>query len=145
MTDEEFGDITPILESSVTAIEELDLSTRDDSPEILPFDSPKELVESTEEPLEETDESDPEFDETIASDMNSLVSDYIGEWVASLDRLNRMSLSLMLHNVLVKQLGLNNMEGDDLISSAMGVSTRTVWEWRSQFSANDGCLPDCML
>ena len=53
MTDEELGDITPILESSVTAIEELDLSTHDDSPEILPFDSPKELVESTEEPLEE--------------------------------------------------------------------------------------------
>ena len=141
MTDDEFGDI---LESSVTAIEQLDSSACDDPPEILPSDSPEDLVERTDEPLEETDESDPEFDVTIASDKNSLVSDYIGEWVASLDRLNRMSLSLMLHNVLVKQLGLNNTEGDDLISSAMGVSTRTVWEWRSQFSANDGCFPDTL-
>jgi hypothetical protein len=68
MTDDEFGDI---LESSVTAIKQLDSSTCDDSPEILPSDSPEDLVESTDEPLEETDESesDPEFDVTIASDI----------------------------------------------------------------------------
>jgi hypothetical protein len=73
-----------------------------------------------------------------------LIEDHNTEWVGSLERLNQMSLSILLHGVLVRQLQMGITESDKVISSFLGVSSRTIWEWRSMFFANEGCFTDTM-
>ena len=88
---------------------------------------------------EEDDEYDPkkqDFDEIAA------IKSHSHDWAETLTRDDTMSSTLLLHDLLVHQLQFPLTKAVELISEVVGLSDRTVREWRSQFVANQGSFPD---
>ena len=59
------------------------------------------------------------------------INERVREWVSTLHRDDKMSLTLLLHVILVSKLNLELVEASELIGSMVGVSGRTVRGWRA--------------
>jgi hypothetical protein len=64
--------------------------------------------------------------------------------MASLLRDDQKSLSILLHSLLVDKLQIQKSVASETVGQIIGVSERTVREWRSVFTENDGCFPDSL-
>ena len=53
-----------------------------------------------------------------------------------------MSLTLLLHDLLVHRLQFPLTKAAEITAEVVGVSDRTVREWRGQFTSNKGSFPD---
>ena len=73
-----------------------------------------------------------------------LIVDHNTEWLGGLERSDRMLLSILLHDILGRQYGVHTTESDEVLSSYLGVTDRTIWEWCSLFFANKGCFPNTL-
>ena len=72
---------------------------------------------------------------------DELIHGHAKDWVNSLDRDDLMSLSLLLHYLIVNILGLQLTFAAKVIGDLVGKSERTVREWRGTFLCNDGSFP----
>ena len=61
------------------------------------------------------------------------INKHVYEWVSTLHRDDKMSLTLLLHVILVAKLNLGLVEASELIGSMVGVSERTARGWRATF------------
>ena len=77
--------------------------------------------------------------ETATED--ELIHGHAKDWISSLDRDDVMSLSLVLHHLIVNILGLQLTFAAKVIGDLIGKSDRTVREWRGTFLCNDGSFP----
>ena len=66
------------------------------------------------------------------------------EWLNSLHRGDIMSLTLLLHNLLVTRKYLSRTNAAKLIGETVKKSERTVREWRIVFSSNSNNFPDLL-
>lgn len=80
-------------------------------------------------------------DQTVSSDVSELMASYSQEWVSSLGRDNQLALSIFLHYVLVNNYGVQSTPASQQIGQYIGVSGRTVREWKSTFVENEGSFP----
>ena len=55
-----------------------------------------------------------------------------------------MLLSLLLHEVLVNEIGIQMTPASEVIGKVWNKSGRTVCEWRAAFHDNDGCFSDSL-
>lgn len=92
---------------------------------------------------ETTTGSDEDFVEST-QDTSSMMLSYSQDWVASLLRDDQKSLSILLHSLLVDKLQIQKSVASETVGQIIGVSERTVREWRSVFTENDGCFPDSL-
>lgn len=72
------------------------------------------------------------------------VREHVQSWISALDRDDLMSLSLLLHEVLVNEIGIQMTPASEVIGKVLNKSGRTVREWRAAFHDNDGCFPDSL-
>ena len=70
--------------------------------------------------------------------------EYSKDWVSSLQRSDQQSVSILLHSLLVDKLEIPKTKAADMIGQVIGVSDRTVRDWRSLFVENDGCFLDML-
>ena len=87
------------------------------------------------------EEYEPSIDTLSESE---LIYCHAKEWIDSLSRDDVMSLSLLLHHVIVKILGFQLTFAAKVIGDLINKSDRTVREWRATFLCNDGCFPDSL-
>ena len=66
------------------------------------------------------------------------INENVHEWVSTLHRDAKMSLTLLLH----VKLNLELVEASELIGSMVGVSERAVRGWRATFLSNGNTFPD---
>ena len=92
---------------------------------------------------ETTTDSDEDFVEST-QDTSSMMLSYSQDWVVSLLRDDQKSLSILLHSLLVDKLQMQKSVASETVGQIIGVSERTVREWRSVFTENDGCFPDSL-
>ena len=92
-----------------------------------------EYCSSEDEDYEETAEK---LDEDTAIHLHAV------DWVNALEKDDIMSLTLLLHDLLVTRMHLNATDAAKLIGEMVMKSDRTVREWRTMFLANDNEFPD---
>ena len=66
------------------------------------------------------------------------------EWLNSLHRGDIISLTLLLHNMLVTRMHLSQTKAAKLIGETIKKSDRTVREWRIVFLRNSNNFPDSL-
>ena len=111
-------------------------STNEDE-EVL--DSSMMLRDDMEYNSEEDQEYDPdteEFNEETAVDC------YSNEWIESLGRDDVISLTILLHKLLVHSLQMGVTESSKIISELVNYSDQTIQEWRSIFVSSEGMFPE---
>ena len=77
-------------------------------------------------------------------DERGAMSNYVLEWIASLSKDDRLSLSILLWHLLVGILSFKLTDAAEIIGRVLGRSDRTVREWRVTFNANGGTFPDTL-
>ena len=77
-------------------------------------------------------------------DERGAMSNYVLEWIASLSKEDRLSLSILLWHLFVGILSFKLTDAADIIGRVLGRSDRTVREWRVTFNANGGTFPDTL-
>ena len=93
--------------------------------------------------LEYSTDEDDEYDpDTEDNSEETLIDCFSQEWVESLSRDDTMSLSILLHKLLVHHFHIGVTESAKIIGELICFSDRTVREWRSVFLANNGVFPD---
>ena len=91
------------------------------------------------------DSHDEEYEPCIeALSESELIHCHVKEWIDSLSRDDLMSLSLLLHHLIVNVLGFQLTFAAKVIGDLINKSDRTVREWRATFLCNDGCFPDSL-
>lgn len=90
------------------------------------------------------DAVDPDFDldSSIRSDPDHIIDSFCEDWVAGLDRDDRMSLGLFLYFQLKQLMKIGATEAAELAGMLTGKSDKTIREWRDRFFQNDGTLPE---
>ena len=86
---------------------------------------------------------EPEVAFDLAEETEAIHS-YAQEWVQALHRDDKMSLSLLLHDILVRQLNFQITEASRVIGENIGVGERTFRGWKGTFLSNDNSFPDSM-
>ena len=104
------------------------------------LDSSALLDESGAYDSEEDDLYDPSLDDKC--DMEAKIHYYAQEWIESLSKDDVVSLSIVLHSLLVFRLHFSLSDSAKLISELLGFSDRSIREWRSIFINNEGSFPD---
>ena len=80
-------------------------------------------------------------DQTVSINSSEIMASYSQEWISSLGRDNQLALSIFLHYVLVNDYGIQSTPASEQIGHYLGVSGRTVREWKSAFFENEGSFP----
>ena len=95
--------------------------------------------------------SDYESEEDVTYDPNNDQLDeeqaifvHAKEWVQCLHRDDVMSLTLLLHHLLVSRMHIQVLNASKLIGEMVEKSDRTVREWRATFLTNDNSFPDTL-
>ena len=75
---------------------------------------------------------------------DTLFENHKHSWIEDLTRYDRISLSLLLHRILVKQYGTSVSKSDETIAATLNVTVRTIRNWRREFIENEGCISDIL-
>ena len=67
---------------------------------------------------------------------------FCGEWVASLDRDDRMSLGIFLSHHLENLVGFSKLMAAEYSGMMLSKSERTIRQWRADFAENGYEVPD---
>ena len=118
---------------SSTVWEDLDASN------VLAIDTSALLEDLNKSMSEDEEEYDPEVEQY---DEKFSIKSHAKEWAEKLGHEDTMSLTLLLHNLLVHYLLIPLTKAAILIGEVVGVSNQTGREWRSLFVINEGCFVD---
>ena len=90
-------------------------------------------------------ENDDDFEpESEVLDDETMIHLYSTEWINDLHRDDLMSLTIVLHHLLVTTLQFPMTRASQIIADLVGKSDRTVREWRATFLANSGSFPETL-
>ena len=90
-------------------------------------------------------ENDDDFQpENEVLDDETMIHLYCSEWIDDLHRDDLMSLTIVLHHLLVTTLHFPLTRAAQLIAELIGKSDRTVRDWRATFLANSGSFPETL-
>ena len=108
-----------------------------------------QLEEGEEEPLgslsDYESENDNDFEpENEVLDDETMIHLHCNEWIDGLHRDDLMSLTIVLHYLLVNTLHFPMTSSSQLIAELIKKSDRTVREWRATFLANSGSFPETL-
>ena len=110
-----------------------------DASSVLAIDTSALLEDINKSMSEDEEEYDPEVEQY---DEKFSIKSHAKEWAETLGHEDTMSLTLLLHNLLAHYLLFPLTKAAMLIGDVVGVSNRTVREWRNQFVINEGCFVD---
>ena len=77
-------------------------------------------------------------------DKEQAISLHAKEWVECLHRDDVMSLTLLLHHLLVSRMLIQVSNAAKLIGEMVCKSDRTIREWKATFLTNDNSFPDTL-
>ena len=90
---------------------------------------------------EKDDDFEPENEEL---DVETMIHLYSNEWIDDLHRDDLMSLTIVLHHLLVTTLHFPLTRASQVIAELIGKSDRTVRDWRATFLGNSGSFPETL-
>ena len=128
------------VEQSATNTGPLDVSETN----VDPGPSTSTSVDPTGPSTSHGDDDTPSSEDEETVDVEALIREHTEDWIENLHRDDLMSLSLVLHRLLVSDLKYPLTNAAVNIANIIERSERTVREWRTIFATNKGSFPDTL-
>ena len=110
----------------------------------LSLPSTSRVLRSVERSASEDTTEDPSYDpeQDLSENIDLKLEQFVEEWVLHLDRDDKISLSLFICFHLEKIFQFTQTNAAEYASIMLGKSDRTIRQWRTDFTANNGEIPE---